>query len=86
MEARFKKLVGHSPHEEIDRVRLNRVKELLRDTDLSLYAIARRVGFQHAEYLSVWFKKASGMTPTDYRRKYGRTSVAIKEPTVGEKA
>jgi LacI family transcriptional regulator len=68
MEARFKKLVGHSPHEEIDRVRLKRVKELLRDTEINLYDLARRVGFQHAEYLSVWFKKAAGITPTEFRR------------------
>lgn len=81
MEARFKKLIGHSPHEEIDRVRLNRVKELLRDTDLSLYAVARRVGFQHAEYLSVWFKKAADMTPSDYRRRYGRTAANLNEKT-----
>jgi LacI family transcriptional regulator len=72
LEARFKKLIGHSPHDEIDRVRLNRVKELLRDTELSLYEIARRVGFQHAEYLSVWFKKSAGLTPSDYRREHGR--------------
>ena len=71
MEYRFKKALGRSPHEEIDRVRLNRVKELLRDTDLSLYQIALRVGL-HPEYLSAWFKKSEGTGPSDYRRKRGR--------------
>ena len=71
MEYRFKKALGRSPHEEIDRVRLNRVKELLRDTDLSLYQIALRVGL-HPEYLSAWFNKSEGTGPSDYRRKRGR--------------
>jgi LacI family transcriptional regulator len=71
MESRFKKLVGRTPHEEIDRVRLNRVKDLLRDTDLSLYDITHKVGLRHVEYLSVWFKKATGLPPSDYRRQYG---------------
>jgi LacI family transcriptional regulator len=72
MEARFKKLIGHSPHDEIQRVRLTRAKELLRETDLSLYDIARRVGLKHAEYRSVWFKKAVRISPSEYRRENGR--------------
>lgn len=72
MESRFKKLLGHSPHDEIHRVRLARAKELLRETDLSLYDIAHRVGLKHAEYLSVWFKKAVGVSPSDYRRESAR--------------
>src|SRR6185503_20204950 len=71
MEYRFKKAIGRSPHEEIDRVRLNRVKDLLRDTDLSLYQIALRVGL-HPEYLSAWFKRSAGVGPSDYRRECGR--------------
>ena len=41
-ESRFKKLLGHTPHEEIIRVRMNRVKEMLTETDLSLADIAER--------------------------------------------
>ena len=72
LEARFKKLIGRTPHDEIDRVRLNRVKELLRETRLSLAEIAQRAGFEHVEYLSVVFKKKVGMPPSDYRRKHPR--------------
>lgn len=72
LESRFKKLIGRSPHEEIDRVQIERVKELLRDTDLSLFEIAQRTGYEHAEYLSVVFKKRCGLPPTAYRRRHGR--------------
>jgi LacI family transcriptional regulator len=68
LESRFKKLIGRTPHEEIDRVQLNRVKELLRETDLPLTEIARRAGYEHVEYLSVVFKKKVGTPPSQYRR------------------
>jgi LacI family transcriptional regulator len=70
LESRFKRLVGRSPHEEIDRVQMNRAQELLRETDLSLVQVAEKVGFPHAEYLSVVFKKRTGLTPSGYRRQH----------------
>lgn len=70
LEARFKKLIGRSPHEEIDRVQMNRAQELLRETNLSLVQVAAKVGFPHAEYLSVVFKKKTGMTPREYRKQH----------------
>lgn len=67
MEKRFKKLLGRTPHEEILRVQLDRVKELLTQTDLPLEEIAQRAGFSHVEYLSVAFKREVGMPPSKYR-------------------
>lgn len=67
LESRFKKLIGRTPHEEITRVQLNRVVELLIQTDLPLEQIAERAGFAHVEYLSVVFKKKMGMPPSKYR-------------------
>jgi LacI family transcriptional regulator len=72
MEARFKKLIGRTPHDEIDRVRLNRVKELLRETDLPMTEVASRAGYEHVEYLSVVFKKKLGLPPGQYRKKHPR--------------
>jgi LacI family transcriptional regulator len=66
-ETRFKKLLGHTPHEEITRVRMNRVKELLTETELTLAEIAERTGFEHVEYLSAAFKKKVGLPPNRYR-------------------
>jgi LacI family transcriptional regulator len=67
LESRFKKLLGRTPHEEILRVRLNRVKELLVETDLPLEQIAERAGFPHVEYLSVAFRREVGMPPSQFR-------------------
>jgi LacI family transcriptional regulator len=68
LEHRFRKLVRRSPHDEITRIRMDRVCRLLRETDLPLATIATRAGYAHADYLSAAFKKYMGATPRAYRR------------------
>ena len=68
LENRFRKTLGRTPHEEITRLKLDRIKELLTETDLSLAEVARRSGFEHDEYMSVFFKKAEGIPPGQYRK------------------
>jgi LacI family transcriptional regulator len=66
-EARFRRCLGRTPHEEILRVRMERVKQLLAETDLTVQGIAERTGFPHEEYLSVAFKREVGVPPGVYR-------------------
>jgi LacI family transcriptional regulator len=68
LESRFLKLAGRSPHDEILRIRLERVKSLLLETDLSLERIATLAGFEHPEYMNVAFRRELGPTPGQYRR------------------
>jgi LacI family transcriptional regulator len=68
LEARFEKLLGRTPHEEITRVQVARVKELLAETDLPLFTVAHRAGYKHVEYMSVVFKRETGLPPSHYRR------------------
>jgi LacI family transcriptional regulator len=67
LEAKFRKLLGRTPHAEILRVRLQRVEQMLTETDLPLREIARRTGFRHTEYLSVAFKREYGRSPSTLR-------------------
>jgi LacI family transcriptional regulator len=69
LEARFMKLLGRSPHQEILRCRLDKVKKLLAETDLPLKAIAKKSGIRHTEYMSVTFKRMTGHSPSEYRRR-----------------
>lgn len=69
LESRFRKLVGRSPHEELLRVKVERIKQLLEESDLTLSAIARRTGFAHDEYLTVVFKRLEGISPSAYRNR-----------------
>jgi LacI family transcriptional regulator len=69
LESRFRKMLGRTPHDEILRVQLQRVKQLLEETDLPLAMIADRAGFKHVEYLSVVFKRHFHQPPSQYRAK-----------------
>ena len=69
LEQRFRRLLGRTPHEEILHIKLARVQRLLAETDLPLYQIAERTGFEHVEYLSVTFKRELGVTPRQFRER-----------------
>ena len=48
--------------------KIERAKELLQDSTLSLGEIAERLGYSSTAYLSAQFKSVEGRTPTDFRR------------------
>jgi LacI family transcriptional regulator len=67
LERRFAQYLGHSVNREILRVRLNRVKELLITSNLTLGEIARLAGFSYVETMQRTFKNREGQTPGQYR-------------------
>jgi LacI family transcriptional regulator len=69
LERRFISVLGHTPLEEIRRVRLERAKTLLQ-TDLPIYDIAIQSGFATPEYFATSFLQATNITPTAYRRQF----------------
>ena len=72
LEKKFRATTGRTPMEEVHEIRLRRMKQLLAETDYILPLIAEQSGFAYHEYMSRFFKKQTGMTPGEYRRKYGR--------------
>jgi LacI family transcriptional regulator, galactose operon repressor len=68
LEQRFVRLVGRTPAEEIRHVRIEEVKRMLVETDLSVAEISRATGFGHQDRLSRVFRRSSGLTPTEFRR------------------
>ena len=84
LERRFRRYLGRSPHEEINRVRLERICQLLTETNLKVHQIAERAGFVHPEYLCVFFKRITGKTPEAFRaetaigRRAGRSGAGKK--------
>ena len=65
---RFRRLVGRTPHEEILRVQMNHVKNLLTNTDLSLQQITERTGFYDVAFLIRRFRREMGTSPAKYRK------------------
>jgi LacI family transcriptional regulator len=64
----MKAALGRTPKEEILRVRFREVERLLRETDLTVDAIAALTGFAHSHYLQAAFRSLRGQTPGQYRR------------------
>jgi LacI family transcriptional regulator len=70
LERKFRAVLGRSPLEEIRRARLERVRELLVNTDLPMPTIAVRSGFDSAVRLTTVFREETGLTPTGFRRQF----------------
>ena len=68
-DKRFKVLLGHSPHQHILNKRIERAKNLLIDTDLTIAVIAELAGFLNASYMSTAFHRETELTPYAYREK-----------------
>lgn len=63
----FKEQTGMSPVRYLGRMRLQRSKYKLLKTDLSIKHIATDCGFASTEYFCNFFRKETGMTPSDFR-------------------
>ncbi|MEU6079919.1 helix-turn-helix transcriptional regulator [Streptomyces sp. NPDC047108] len=74
----FKAVYGQTPGQYLSRRRIERAEELLRTADLSVTEICTLVGFSSLGTFSTGFKKQTGLTPSEYRRKHvGRGAALI---------
>jgi AraC family transcriptional regulator len=64
----FKQSFGQSPHRYHVGRRIERAKALLTERDQSITGIALAVGFAETSSFSAAFRKATGVSPRDYRR------------------
>lgn len=65
----FKVAIGQSPHQYVLARRLERAKELLRNTDMPIVDVALASGFSSQSHLSNWFVRLVGVSPAVYRRR-----------------
>ena len=63
----FKKETGKTINQFITQVRIYHAKQYLKDSSLSLSAIALRTGYHDANYFSKAFKRETGITPKAFR-------------------
>jgi AraC-like DNA-binding protein len=66
----FKKVFSVTPMQYLQGIRIEKVKELLLTERLSVSEVADMSGFSSLYYFDYVFKKATGMTPTEYVRVY----------------
>lgn len=66
----FKSGTGLTFTEYLVRVRIERVKELLRNPNLRISEIAFQTGFQSLTHFNRLFAKLTGESPTEYRKRF----------------
>lgn len=75
----FKRAFGETPHQYLRRRRVERAKELLRGTTLSVTEVSLEVGFRSLGSFSTAFRALVGESPRDYARRW-RTAGAPPIP------
>jgi LacI family transcriptional regulator len=68
LELKFQRAIGRSPSQEMARLRVERAKRLLIDTESSIVRIALDAGFANPGHFCHCFKVQTKMTPGEYRR------------------
>lgn len=64
----FKEVTGETFMECLTRIRMEKAKQLLRETRLKNYEIAERVGYSDPHYFNIAFKKITGQTPKAFAK------------------
>jgi LacI family transcriptional regulator len=68
----FLEQLGRPPGQELHRVRIERARKLLAESDHKLEVVAGMCGYQSANSFCVAFKQSTGMSPKQYRDSLAR--------------
>lgn len=67
---KFKQEFNVNISDYLVRIRINKAKSLLKNSQLKIYEIANMIGYQDDKYFRKVFKKVEGITPNEYRALY----------------
>jgi transcriptional regulator GlxA family with amidase domain len=75
---RFAKATGLSPMEYVHTLRLEEAKQMLESGDQPVEAVATEVGYEDASFFGRLFRRKVGLTPAQYRKRFGRLRMALQ--------
>ena len=67
----FKKETGEGFAKYVTRVRIDKAKELLRETNMPVSEVCEKVGYNDRKHFTHTFHKMTGVNPAEFRRLYG---------------
>ncbi|MEK7456349.1 MAG: AraC family transcriptional regulator [Pseudomonadota bacterium] len=73
----FRLATGYTPYEWVSAQRIDRATIYLRETDISVTEIALAVGYETPSAFTARFKRQTGMTPSEYRRRDPQTARTV---------
>jgi AraC-like DNA-binding protein len=76
----FRATFGETPHRYLQRRRVERAMELLRETDSSVTEICFDVGFSSLGTFSRTFRAIVGESPSSYRARFAGEGAALRVP------
>lgn len=68
----FKKKCGQGFVEYLTSVRIEKAKELLRQTDVPIAEVCAQIGYSDLKHFNRTFKKITELKPSEFKRLYGR--------------
>ena len=68
---RFREATGMAPLEYVHTLRLEEAKQMLETGEHPVEAIANEMGYEDAAFFSRLFRRKVGLTPVQYRRRFG---------------
>src|SRR5262249_32314679 len=74
---RFKVATGLTPMDYVHAVRLEEAKQMLETAETPVEAIARESAYQDTSFFTRLFRRRVGLTPAQYRRRFGALKRAL---------
>ena len=65
----FTKITGSTFKEFLLKCKIEKAKEILQDTDIPVTEVAHQVGYSDPNYFTSTFRRLTGITPSQYRKK-----------------
>ncbi len=76
---RFQQATGMSPLDYVHTVRLEEAKQMLESGALPIEAVAQEVGYQDSAFFGRLFRRKTGLTPGQYRKRFGQLRERLRE-------
>ena len=77
LERKFRDSLGRTIAEEVARLRIERAKRLMVETEDSFKALAVDLGFRNADHFYKVFSRIEGMTPSQYRNQRRKETAPV---------
>lgn len=75
---RFEQATSNTPLEYLQRFRIENAKKMFENKNYGIEQVAMKCGYEDMSFFRKIFKRHVGMTPREYKNKYGRGSIKVK--------